>query len=70
MRNRSGDTLLQNNRPLTMTNAPKQYISANQLGERSESTGLYQNIQMDRNTPDILNAFKQNPYTHSLTNIA
>jgi len=70
MRNRSGDTLLQNNRPLAMTNAPKQYISANQLGERAESTGLYQNIQMDRNTPDILNAFKQNPYTHSLTNIA
>lgn len=72
MRNRSGDTLLQNNRPLSMTNAPKQYISANQLGERerSDTTGLYSNIQIDRNNPEILNAFRQNPYTHSLTNIA
>jgi hypothetical protein len=70
MRNRSVDSMLKNERPLTMTNAPKQYISANQLGERPENTGLYQNIQMDRNNPDILNAFRQNPYTHSLTNIA
>lgn len=70
MRNRSGDSLLQNTRPLAMTDAPKQYISANQLGKTSEPNGLYQNIQIDRNNPEILNAFRQNPYTHSLTNIA
>jgi hypothetical protein len=70
MRNRSGDSLLQNTRPLAMTDGPKQYISANQLGKTSEPNGLYQNIQIDRNNPEILNAFRQNPYTHSLTNIA
>ena len=70
MRNRSTDSMLKNTRPLIMTDAPKQYISANQLGQSSEPNGLYQNIQIDRNNPEILNAFRQNPYTHSLTNIA
>jgi hypothetical protein len=27
------------------------------------------NIQLDRNTPEILDAFKSNPYTHSLTHV-
>ena len=70
MTNRNVDTMLKNSRPLVMTDAPKQYISSNQLGERSEPNTLYQNIQIDRNNPEILNAFKQNPYTHSLTSIA
>ena len=70
MRNRSVDNVLKNTRPLAMTDAPKQYVSSNQMGQFAEPSGLYQNIQIDRNNPDILTAFKQNPYTHSLTNIA
>ena len=70
MRNRSVDGMLKNTRPLAMTDAPKQYASTTQMGQFAEPNGLYQNIQIDRNNPDILTAFTQNPYTHSLTNIA
>jgi hypothetical protein len=67
-RNRD-DSLLKNNRQATMSGAPKQLFTPSQMGENSVSGryNLYSNIQMDRNTPDILDAFRQNPYTHSLT---
>jgi hypothetical protein len=26
-------------------------------------------IQLERNAPDMLDAFRKNPYTHSLTNV-
>jgi hypothetical protein len=35
-------------------------------GQMRESTGTRQDMIVDRNTPDILDAFKKNPYTHSL----
>ena len=69
MRNRTADSYLKNNRPLMQTTFPQEIVSLNSLGETSEKNGLYSTIQMDRNTPDILDAFKKNPYTHSLTNI-
>ena len=67
-RNRD-DSFLKNNRQATMSGAPKQLFTPSQMGENSVSGryNLYSNIQMDRNTPDILDAFRQNPYTHSLT---
>jgi hypothetical protein len=68
MKTRNGDALLKNNRPLTMTNAPSQYYSPEQMGIASSGDNkLYQTIQLDRNSPEILDAFKQNPYTHSIT---
>lgn len=68
VRNRAGE--IKNTRPLSMTDAPKQFVSSGQMGERSTAQApLYQNIQMDRNNPEILSAFRNNPYTHSLTNI-
>ena len=70
MRNRNADSYLKNTRPLAQTSAPREIVSTELMGQRSDKNGLYSTIQMDRNTPDILNAFKQNPYTHSLTNIA
>ena len=71
MRNRNGDQMLKNSRSLQVTDAPKMLYSPNQMGQSSnDKSGLYSTIQMDRNTPDILNAFRQNPYTHSLTNVA
>jgi len=69
MRNREGE--LANTRPLAMTNVPTQLFTTNQMGKPGlETKPLYQNIELDRNNPEILSAFRSNPYTHSLTNIA
>jgi hypothetical protein len=69
MRAKEGE--LANTRPLAMTNVPSQLFTTNQMGKPGlESKNLYQNIELDRNSPEILNAFRSNPYTHSLTNIA
>lgn len=38
-----------------------------QYGNVGPPQQLNQQIEMQRNTPDILNAFRENPYTHSLT---
>ena len=68
-RARNGE--IKNNRALNMTNLPTQLYSTNQMGVKGlETQPLYSNIQLDRNTPEILDAFRKNPYTHSLTNIA
>jgi hypothetical protein len=34
----------------------------------NQNVGLYSGIGLDRNTPDVLDALKSNPYTHSVTN--
>ena len=68
MRAREGE--IQNNRPLAMTTLPTQLFTTNQMGKPGlETKPLYQNIELDRNSPEILNAFRSNPFTHSLTNI-
>lgn len=69
MRNRGADSYLKNTRPLAQTAAPKQFFSTDMMGQKQEKQSLYSTIQMDRNTPEILDAFRKNPYTHSLTNI-
>lgn len=64
MRVRPGEH--KNNRPLSHTNASKQFVDADQIG-RQHSKQIYNtNIQMDRNTPDMLDAFRNNPYTHPI----
>ena len=69
MRTKEGE--LANTRPLAMTNVPSQLFTTNQMGKPGlETKNLYQNIELDRNSPEILSAFRSNPYTHSLTNIA
>lgn len=68
-RARNGE--LKNQRALAVTAGPTQLYSSGQMGVQGlETKPLYQTIQLDRNTPDMLDAFRQNPYTHSLTNIA
>ena len=69
MRNKEGEN--RNTRPLAMTTLPNQLFTTNQMGQPGlETKPLYQNIELDRNSPEILSAFRSNPYTHSLTNIA
>jgi len=68
MRNRQGDNMLKNNRAITTTSGPKQYYSPDQMGVKTTGDqSLYQNIQIDRNSPEILDALKQNPYNLSIT---
>ena len=68
MRNRQGDHILKNNRSITVTDGPKKYYSPEQMGVKTTGDqSLYQNIQLDRNTPEILEALKKNPYNLSIT---
>jgi hypothetical protein len=48
--------------------SPAPQFMGQQAGPQSQS--FNSGIQLDRNTPEILDAFRKNPYTHSLTNIA
>jgi hypothetical protein len=69
MRNKTNDNILKNNRAIAVTDGPRLYYSPDQMGtQTSNDHSLYQNIQLDRNSPEILNALKQNPYNHSITN--
>jgi hypothetical protein len=55
------DNLLVNNRPLVPEGA-KNSPSLYNTGKLSGSQELYQNIQLDRTQPELLNALKSNPY--------
>ena len=64
MRNRLGES--KNNRPLNQTSAPKQYVDTNMMGEQHSRQEYQTSVQLERTSPEILSAFKQNPYTHDL----
>ncbi len=55
------DSQLLNSRPLTQKGAVPT-PSVDQIGRVSGAVPLYQTIQMDRNTPDIMSALQGNPY--------
>ena len=65
--NRNGE--IKNTRPLVQTRGPMQYNGADNLGQGHRKQQYNSNIQLDRNTPEILDAFKSNPYTHSFTHV-
>lgn len=57
------DSFLTNTRAV-MPSMPYESPSANSMGKlQGTSNPLYQNIQMDRNSSDIMTALKSNPYT-------
>ena len=64
MRNRQGE--IRNSRPLVETNGPRQYVGADHLGVQHGRQQYQSSIQMDRNSPEILDAFRKNPYTHPI----
>lgn len=65
VRNRNGE--IKNSRPLTQTYGPRAAIGAEDMGQQHSRQQYQTGIQLDRNTPDMLDAFRKNPYTHSLT---
>ena len=63
--NRSGE--IKNTRSLTQTAAPRQLAGTEFMGQQHSKQQYNSTIQLDRNTPDMLDAFRNNPYTHSIT---
>jgi len=59
------DSILSN---ATRLNVPQQYMvtSADQLGSYRYSDPLQQDVNVERNAPSLLDAFKSNPYTQKL----
>jgi hypothetical protein len=57
-----------NTRMWVPTNMPQQAMTRETYGQIRQPQQYDQSIERDRMQPDILNAFKENPYTHSLTN--
>ena len=55
-----------NNRPTVMTNAPSSIPSIDIYGKMTMPQSYDETKLNERIQPDILNAFRQNPYTHSL----
>jgi len=56
-----------NNRMWAPSNMPSQSMSKEMYGKFTEPQGYQQNVAIERMAPDLLTAFKANPYTHSLT---
>jgi|LauGreDrversion4_2_1035121.scaffolds.fasta_scaffold00627_8 hypothetical protein len=61
MRQASRDDYLKNNRAVAGT-MPYQSMDVANMGQLQGQNNLYQNIQMDRNNGEALNALKGNPY--------
>ena len=61
------DDLLKNKREVN-ANMPYQAPSIETLGKTSQSVPLYSGMQLDRNTPDVMNQLKGNPYAISHLN--
>jgi hypothetical protein len=61
------DEMLKNKRELNGT-MPYQVPNANTMGHTSQTTPLYSNIQIDRNTPDVVTQLKGNPFVISHLN--
>lgn len=67
MRQKQMDQFLTNNRS-TAPNMPYRSPDVSSMGQlQGSGNTLYQGIQTDRNTPDIMSALKSNPYTLSVT---
>ena len=64
-KNRSGEML--NTRQQSITNGPRQMYGTELMGKQTHVGQQYNSgIQLDRNSPEILDAFRKNPYTHPI----
>jgi hypothetical protein len=59
-----------NNRMWAPSNMPQQPMSKELYGKMIEPSQSKQNIEVERMDPDLLNAFRKNPYTQSLQSTA
>jgi hypothetical protein len=64
-KNRSGEIL--NTRQQSITNGPRQTYGTELMGQQTHVGQQYNSgIQLDRNSPELLDAFRKNPYTHPI----
>ena len=61
------DTNCVDNRPFGPSSVIHKPIAKENYGQYNPPQGLDMSMQAQRNTPDILNAFRSNPYTQSLS---
>jgi len=66
MQGKAKDDYLHNKRAVNPS-IPGQTPSLDSMGKLQGKNGLYQNLQYDRTTPDMLDALKGNPYALSVT---
>jgi len=64
VRNRPGE--IKNSRPLAQTAGPKRLTNVEQMGQTHTKQQYNSTVQLERNTPDMLDAFRKNPYTHTI----
>lgn len=67
MTSKPKDLFMQNHRPVAPS-LPYQSPDVANMGKMQGSASLYQNIQLDRTTPDVMTSLKSNPYTLSVVN--
>lgn len=61
MRSREGERA--NTRPIVQSSGPKKVMGADDVGAQHSRQQYQSSIQLDRTSPDILDAFKKNPFT-------
>jgi len=59
-----------NNRMWAPSNMPQQSMSKELYGKMIEPSQSNPNVEIERMQPDLLNAFRKNPYTQSLNSTA
>lgn len=64
------DTDRSNNRMWAPSNMPQQSMSKELYGKMIEPSQSNPNVEIERMQPDLLNAFRKNPYTQSLNSTA
>jgi hypothetical protein len=67
MTSKPKDVFMQNHRPVAPS-LPYQSPDVANMGKTQGASSLYQNIQLDRSTPDFMSSLKSNPYTLSVVN--
>lgn len=67
MTSKPKDLFMQNHRPVAPS-LPYQSPDVSNMGKTQGASSLYQNIQLDRSTPDFMTSLKSNPYTLSVVN--
>lgn len=67
MTSKPKDTFMRNDRPVAPS-LPYKSPDVSNMGKIQGASSLYQNIQLDRNTPEVMTSLKSNPYTLSVVN--
>lgn len=68
MTSKPKEKYLENNRPTAIQSTIPQTPDVTNIGTLQGNSGIYQGIQLDRNSPDVLTSLKGNPFALSVLN--